>query len=168
MRSRRKAFGPMIAVACCLLAVLACAPIAAARLTPIVPPANGAGNEYLETLPGPGGSQPLGSQPPGSGAASQNGPSTSGASSAATSPGSAGLQTLARSGAAGRSVRDLAPRSRPSLPLAAPVTKPDSPAGSVGRLIVGKGRSGLGIALPLILGAATVAAIAFALRRRFG
>jgi hypothetical protein len=172
----RQAIRRMLAVACCLSAALVLAPTGAARLTPIIPPGNGAGNQYLETLPGPGGSQPL---HPNGGPTS--GPSGSASTGVQTSPAGttaatgqqlastpAGNQTLARHGEVGRVVRDLAPQSRPTLALSTPGAGAESPANSIGKLIVGRGHSGLGVALPLILGAAAVAAIAFALRRRFG
>jgi hypothetical protein len=164
-----KAVGRTIVPAGCVVAVLASAASAGARLTPIVPPSNGAGNVYLETLPGPSGSQSLnsgGSQSTGPAETPSNGSRANGAQ---PSPiGSSELQTLAKREEAGRVVRGLAPQSHPRVALSAPATKAQSPAGSVGKLIVGNGRSGLGLALPLILGAAVVAAIAFALRRRAG
>jgi hypothetical protein len=172
---RSAAISRRVVLLCWIVAALALAPTAAARLTPIVPPSNGAGNVYLETLPGPGGSQALGSA---GGTAALNGSASGGTrtSSAgqatgtsqgvATSP--AARQALAGNGHATRVVRNLAPQSRPRVPLSDQATKAESPAGSIGKLVVGHGRSGLGVALPLILGAATVAAIAFALRRRLG
>jgi hypothetical protein len=170
-----RAASRVIACACCVAAVLTLAPVAAARVTPIVPPANGAGNEYLETLPGPGGGHQLGSTPGSSGpggAAAAKAQSSSTSSSTGTSQGldvaPTALQTLAGSGEAGRVVRDLAPRSRPRVSLSTPATAADSPASSAGSLIVGRSRSGLGIALPIILGVTTLAAIAFAVRRRLG
>lgn len=173
---RLQAGSGLVAAALCLVAALAWTPGAVARITPIVPPSNGAGNVYLETLPGPGGNQPLGSgssQTSASGGSAANGSSSERAQSSAASGqrsaiGIAGLQTLAKAGESGRVVRGLAPESHSRAPLSTPAAQADSPAGSVGKVIAGHGRSGLGIALPLILGAAAVAAIAFAVRRRFG
>jgi hypothetical protein len=164
MTVRRRLTRVVVSVGC-LVAVLTFAPIAGAAVTPIVPPANGAGNEYVESLPGPGGNHPLS-------AASGPSPSKTQASSPGSSQGLAiapsAAQTLAKSGRAGRIVRDLAPQPRARAALSAPTAKATSPASSIGSLIGGTGRSGLGIGLPIILGVATVAAIAFALRSRLG
>lgn len=167
---RLQARSGLVAAALCLVPALAWTPDAVARVTPIVPPSNGAGNVYLETLPGPGGNQQLGS---GSGGSVANGSGSNGAQSSAASGqrsaiGTTGLQTLTKSGESGRVVRGLAPQSHSRALLSTPAGQADSPAGSVGKLIEGHGRSGLGIALPLILGAAAVAAIAFAVRHRSG
>lgn len=172
-----KAVRPPLALICCLTAGVLWAPTAAARVTPIVPPANGAGNQYLETLPGPSGSQALGTSE--SQSSNSSGDALRGTAPNGTQPAAAGtaagtslspsaIRALSRHGQAGALVRGLAPQSRATVPIAAAAAKPDSAASSVGRLVVGKDRSGLGIALPLILGAATLAAIAFALRRRRG
>jgi hypothetical protein len=129
------------------------------------PPGNSAGNEYVETLPGPTGNQALGP-----------------AGSALLPP--AVMRALASQGTPGLLVLALGPRSasatragRGSTSLGAtaggpgrlrpnaPATRPEAPSVAFSNLLIGTGPGGLGWGLPAILAAIAVAALGFARRR---
>ncbi len=132
--------------------------------TPIaVPPGNPAGNQYVETLPGPTGSMVLTPGQP-----------------VLLPPGT--VRALSRQGPAGLLVLALGPRSpklaqgrggtasaggRSSIvPTNGPATRPESPGAAFGSLLVGSGSQGIGWALPAILAAITGVALALVLARR--
>lgn len=124
------------------------------------PPGNSAGNEYVETLPGPTGNQVLAP-----------------AGSALLPP--AVMRDLASQGTPGLLVLALGPRSASATRAGggstaggpgrvrpnAPATRPEAPSVAFSNLLIGTGPGGLGWGLPAILAAIAVAALVFARRR---
>lgn len=174
---------PTIFAAGCLVGCLVGARVASAHVAPVVPPGNSAGNQYVPALPGPGGNQPLwptGTVPSPGQASPAGAPGAPGVGPR-TPPADLALaprkpEIVAHHGVPGRVVRDLTQRLRTQVRLARSSTnatspgstKAASPSASIAELVEGGTSSGLGGVLPVILGVATVAAIAFALRRRVG
>lgn len=168
-------------------------------LTHVAPPGNSGASQYQEDVPSAGGSVPitdLPSTPTPAASATTTTPAatTTGTTptrttttSTATTPVAAVpahvLRSLERAGRAGRQAAALADRTAPSVVGIADVTHARTPAslplheggggagvsGQVASAVVGGQGGGLGLVLPLALGASLLAAVAFfVLRRRRG
>jgi hypothetical protein len=166
-------------------------------LTHVAPPGNSGASQYQEDVPSAGGSVPitdLPSTPTPAASATTTTPAatTTGTTptrttttSTATTPVAAVpahvLRSLERAGRAGRQAAALADRTAPSVVGIADVTHSRTPtllpragggagvSGQVASAVVGGQGGGLGLVLPLALGASLLAAIAFfVLRRRRG
>lgn len=172
----------IVARSAVLLAALTCAQAAGARTTPVAPPGNPSVNQYVETLPGPSGNEPIGGagqpvgavRPPGGPPAQSVG--TTGATQSVGTTGAtigtgartivprAEVPSLIRHGQSGRLVLALRPVSHRAERV--PPTPVSPPVANVGGLLVGQGSGGMGLLLPVGLGVSTLAAVGFAIRRR--
>jgi hypothetical protein len=127
------------------------------------PPDNSAIGQYVEDVPGAGGARP--SETPGGG-----GPVGGAPGAGLLSP--AASQALAEQGAAGRSAarlaEDTAPEKGDGGPAAAGGGRGSGIKGIVDA-VTGSDSDGMGVVLPIILGASVLAALLLlALRRRRG
>lgn len=145
---------------------------ALAKSTTYAPPGNSGVDQYLETVPtGGGGHATSGPASTGGGGGGGGGSNPSGGASATSSALSAGTaKRLAAQGAAGRAVKRLVKQTAPPRSPAA------NPNGAQGRgavsaalhpLVSHSGDGGVGILLPLFLGATLLVTVAVVLRRRF-
>lgn len=152
------------------IAAMVLAPAALAQK----PPDNGAVDEYTEGVPGSGGETPSGSS------SGSGGASGSDSSGSAVSP--SNIEALESHGEDGAAAATLAQATAPDGAGKSPegqkagsdATSPAVGAAEPGGLsaavetVTGDGSSGMGILLPILLGAIAVGVMALALRRRGG